>query len=1202
MAQDKTKLTFNPLTGSFDLVQDVSDLVEQSELANYIETSEKGAPNGVAELDAGGKVPATQLPNSIMEYKGNWDASTNSPTLADGTGDPGDVYRVSVAGTQDLGSGPITFNVGDFVIYSGTIWEKSINSNEVVSVNGYTGVVDLDTDDIDEGSTNLYFTDARAQTAVAGDLANKQDTIIANDRQVIFKDPINGITGFEGLYQDPVTGGIAFFKAAQPDNYVQYRSINTFNLNVEPLQNSPDDVLSNINTYINLDPNSSGFDIGSNGEVLDLFSQFVNHGGTSNIGVVNFIKNNFTLGNGTDPITVRGFGYSYGFGTIRSGVTVENGGMQGYGYQPNIEPGAILNSTYTQAFYDNAQIQVASPSYTSFNSSPNIEAIQNNTGFSGLNINANINEFLGNAGYVGIGLYGNLGNFGTGGYTGININPNISGVQYANGISVSMDNVTVYPGSPASLIIQDLTVAADLPSSQGNTVTIEYTPGATAGSEVVSNVGLAFEVQIEDGVSTAQQIHDALNAYLAFTQNLNVTISGTASNPQTIQAPTNLTGGTDPGNKKAAYFDGDVDITGNLTFSGSLSIGKLNAFASQAIINGGGTPQSVHMLISQPTIAANTTVAMGDTFGINTAMLLNTGANSHVTTSFIGLSALALPAVVNMDTGSTIDKVAGATFALSLDAAAGGGTISELSLCRALAIPNGVTSVTSLYGYKFELPFGDPGTTTWGLHISAGNNYLSNNLKIGGTDLVTNSSVGLELESTTKAAVLSRMTTTERNALTALTGMMLYNTTDQMMQWYDGTVWKNATGAPAGANLSLSNLTFTSINQSLVADTDYARNLGSQTVRWLRVFSNDVWANRVVTLSGNASVSVTDRNLIDSSDDIAIDWNVRDLCDNSSQPVVSWSNAGLNLHSKNISSLADPINAQDASTKNYVDTRALNDLSDVVITSPTANELLQYNGTNWVNQTVSFTPTWGSITGTLSSQTDLQNALNLKANTSLNNLGSTAINTQLLPDTNNLRNIGTPSLRWATIYTTNVNATSGNISGLSLTYSAYINWTGGFLTSSATSPSGFSLGASNQGAVLRTTHNTTSQNGALIYTDSVTTTNSIDTGFIGIETGNKSNVSGSGHTGIIKIKTGNNIIPTGNSGNIELITGTPGSSGTRGKITLDANIIDIISPTKFVNMDTTTRNALTAQSGMVIFNTTTSKLQCYDGSSWQDMF
>lgn len=103
----------------------------QTQLGAKISSSEKGAASGVATLDGGGKIPASQLPNSVMEFQGTWNASTNSPALADGTGNAGDVYRVSVAGSQDLGSGSLTYAIGDWVMYSGTIWQKSQNSDIV---------------------------------------------------------------------------------------------------------------------------------------------------------------------------------------------------------------------------------------------------------------------------------------------------------------------------------------------------------------------------------------------------------------------------------------------------------------------------------------------------------------------------------------------------------------------------------------------------------------------------------------------------------------------------------------------------------------------------------------------------------------------------------------------------------------------------------------------------------------------------------------------------------------------------------------------------------------------------------------------------------------------------------------------------------------------------------------------------------------
>ena len=142
---------------SIDTVVSASDTITVSVDETYVEVvSRKGASNGYASLDSNGRVPSSQLPSSAFEYKGNWDASTNTPTLAAGVGDAGDMYRVDVQGVQDLGNGPITWDVGDMALYNGATWDKIDNTESVVSVNGQTGAVSLDTDNISEGTTNLY--------------------------------------------------------------------------------------------------------------------------------------------------------------------------------------------------------------------------------------------------------------------------------------------------------------------------------------------------------------------------------------------------------------------------------------------------------------------------------------------------------------------------------------------------------------------------------------------------------------------------------------------------------------------------------------------------------------------------------------------------------------------------------------------------------------------------------------------------------------------------------------------------------------------------------------------------------------------------------------------------------------------------------------------------------------------------------------
>jgi hypothetical protein len=82
--------------------------------------------NGVPKLDSNAKILVSQLPNSVMEYQGTWNAATNTPTLTNGGAfNQGDVYLCNVAGTTNFGAGPISFIVGDSAIYSGSIWQRS---------------------------------------------------------------------------------------------------------------------------------------------------------------------------------------------------------------------------------------------------------------------------------------------------------------------------------------------------------------------------------------------------------------------------------------------------------------------------------------------------------------------------------------------------------------------------------------------------------------------------------------------------------------------------------------------------------------------------------------------------------------------------------------------------------------------------------------------------------------------------------------------------------------------------------------------------------------------------------------------------------------------------------------------------------------------------------------------------------------------
>lgn len=106
----------------------------------------KGVANGYAGLDGTGKVPTAQLPASViggLNYQGTWNASTNTPTLANGVGTKGFYYKVTTAGNTTI-DGDNNWTVGDLIVFNGTEWDKiEGGTSDVVSVAGKVGVVTL---------------------------------------------------------------------------------------------------------------------------------------------------------------------------------------------------------------------------------------------------------------------------------------------------------------------------------------------------------------------------------------------------------------------------------------------------------------------------------------------------------------------------------------------------------------------------------------------------------------------------------------------------------------------------------------------------------------------------------------------------------------------------------------------------------------------------------------------------------------------------------------------------------------------------------------------------------------------------------------------------------------------------------------------------------------------------------------------------
>ncbi len=82
-----------------------------------------------------------------LNYQGTWNASTNTPTLTSSVGTNGYYYVVNVAGSTNL-NGITDWQIGDWAIFNGSVWQKLDQTDVVTSVNGQTGAVVLTANDV----------------------------------------------------------------------------------------------------------------------------------------------------------------------------------------------------------------------------------------------------------------------------------------------------------------------------------------------------------------------------------------------------------------------------------------------------------------------------------------------------------------------------------------------------------------------------------------------------------------------------------------------------------------------------------------------------------------------------------------------------------------------------------------------------------------------------------------------------------------------------------------------------------------------------------------------------------------------------------------------------------------------------------------------------------------------------------------------
>jgi hypothetical protein len=98
---------------------------------------------------------------------------------------------VSAAGSRNFGSGSISFEIGDLVIYSGSVWQKADTTDAVTTVAGRTGDVVIAVSDITASTST-------ALGVGSIELGHATDTTLSRSAA--------GVLAVEGVVVDTVSG------------------------------------------------------------------------------------------------------------------------------------------------------------------------------------------------------------------------------------------------------------------------------------------------------------------------------------------------------------------------------------------------------------------------------------------------------------------------------------------------------------------------------------------------------------------------------------------------------------------------------------------------------------------------------------------------------------------------------------------------------------------------------------------------------------------------------------------------------------------------------------------------------------------------------------------------------------------------------------------------------------------------------------
>ncbi len=211
-------------------------------------------------------------------------------------------------------------------------------------------------------------------------------------------------------------------------------------------------------------------------------------------------------------------------------------------------------------------------------------------------------------------------------------------------------------------------------------------------------------------------------------------------------------------------------------------------------------------------------------------------------------------------------------------------------------------------------------------------------------------------------------------------GLMYFNSVSGKFKFYNGAVWADV-GGSSGANTALSNLASTAVNADILPNTNNSVDLGSSSKMFRSIYAyTNVWTNAVNGIGGSTSFDAN---------------NLWFTANGVNGPSVQMLDTGLLIRASNSDVLRELKIGKDRYNTTYTILRGTQSVAgDTLFQLPPDNGANDY----YLKTDGTGVTSWAALNA---------------ANPALSNLSSVAINTSLLPASNNAISLGSSTLAYA---------------------------------------------------------------------------------------------------------------------------------------------------------------------------------------------